>query len=156
MSKNIEDYYVTPYEMGYGSFVKFDHDFVGRAALEKIAGSPQRKKVTLEWNRDDLLKVVASAFEEGTTDSRPKELSIVQCLGFLKGSHSPHYDAEPGGIRERMKPLRGPVGVACDRGSHGPMIYQVLLICQAGVQDARRPARLLEPAHTHRRWRCRS
>jgi len=35
-------------------------------------------------------------FEEGTTDSRPKELSIVQCLGFLKGSHSPHYDAEPG------------------------------------------------------------
>jgi peptidase E len=35
-------------------------------------------------------------FEEGTTDSRPKELSTVQCLGFLKGSHSPHYDAEPG------------------------------------------------------------
>jgi len=35
-------------------------------------------------------------FEEGTTDSRPKELSIVKCLGLLKGSHSPHYDAEPG------------------------------------------------------------
>jgi peptidase E len=35
-------------------------------------------------------------FEEGTTDSRPKELTIVQGLGFLKGSHSPHYDAEPG------------------------------------------------------------
>lgn len=33
-------------------------------------------------------------FEEGTTDSRPKELSIVKCLGFLKGSHSPHYDGE--------------------------------------------------------------
>ena len=35
-------------------------------------------------------------FEEGTTDSRPKELSTVQCLGFLAGSHCPHYDAEPG------------------------------------------------------------
>ena len=35
-------------------------------------------------------------FEEGTTDSRPKELTIVKCLGFLKGSHSPHYDAEVG------------------------------------------------------------
>ena len=35
-------------------------------------------------------------FEEGTTDSRPKELSIVTCLGFLPGSHSPHYDREPG------------------------------------------------------------
>ncbi len=33
-------------------------------------------------------------FEEGTTDSRPKELSTVQCLGLLKGSHSPHYDRE--------------------------------------------------------------
>jgi peptidase E len=34
-------------------------------------------------------------FEEGTTDSRPKELSTVQGLGFIKGSHCPHYDAEP-------------------------------------------------------------
>jgi peptidase E len=34
-------------------------------------------------------------FEEGTTDSRPKELTTVQCLGFLKGSHCPHYDHEP-------------------------------------------------------------
>jgi peptidase E len=34
-------------------------------------------------------------FEEGTTDSRPKELTTVKCLGFLKGSHSPHYDREP-------------------------------------------------------------
>lgn len=34
-------------------------------------------------------------FEEGTTDSRPKELSIVRCLGFLPGSHAPHYDGEP-------------------------------------------------------------
>ena len=35
-------------------------------------------------------------FEEGTTDSRPQALSIVKGLGFLSGSHSPHYDAEPG------------------------------------------------------------
>ena len=36
-SNNIEDYYMTPYELGYGPFVKFDHDFIGREALEKIA-----------------------------------------------------------------------------------------------------------------------
>ncbi len=35
-------------------------------------------------------------FEEGTTDSRPRELTTVKCLGFLTGSHSPHYDREPG------------------------------------------------------------
>ncbi len=33
-------------------------------------------------------------FEEGTTDSRPKELTKIECLGFLEGSHSPHYDSE--------------------------------------------------------------
>jgi dipeptidase E len=33
-------------------------------------------------------------FEEGTTDSRPKEVTRIECLGFLKGSHSPHYDGE--------------------------------------------------------------
>ena len=52
------------------------------------------------WDRGIVLGGASAGslcwFEEGTTDSRPKELSIVQCLGFLKGSHCPHYDAEPG------------------------------------------------------------
>jgi peptidase E len=34
-------------------------------------------------------------FTKGSTDSRPKQLSLVECLGFLKYSHSPHYHAEP-------------------------------------------------------------
>lgn len=33
-------------------------------------------------------------FENGTTDSRPKELTIVEGLGFLPFSHSPHYSSE--------------------------------------------------------------
>lgn len=61
-SNNIEDYYLTPYALGYGPFVKFDHDFVGREALEKIAGQPQRKKVTFAWNAEDVVKVWASLF----------------------------------------------------------------------------------------------
>ena len=62
VSKNIADYYVTPYEMGYGPFVKFDHDFIGREALEKISKEPQRKKVTFAWNADDVAKVQRSMF----------------------------------------------------------------------------------------------
>ncbi len=65
VSSNIEDYYLTPYELGYGPFVKFDHDFIGRAALEKIAGQPHRKKVTFEWNGEDLAKIYASLFVKG-------------------------------------------------------------------------------------------
>jgi vanillate/3-O-methylgallate O-demethylase len=64
-SKNIEDYYVNPYEMGYGPFVNFDHDFIGREALEKMAKKPQRQKVTFAWNADDVVKVFRSMLEPG-------------------------------------------------------------------------------------------
>jgi vanillate/3-O-methylgallate O-demethylase len=62
VSSNIEDYYLTPYELGYGPFVKFDRNFVGREALEKMVkdGRPQRKKVTFEWNGEDLGKILGS------------------------------------------------------------------------------------------------
>ena len=39
-SNDIRDYYLTPYDLGYGPFVKFDHDFIGRQALEKMAAKP--------------------------------------------------------------------------------------------------------------------
>ena len=52
------------------------------------------------WNRGIVLGGASAGslcwFEEGTSDSRPKALSVVHCLGFLPGSHSPHYDAEAG------------------------------------------------------------
>jgi vanillate/3-O-methylgallate O-demethylase len=65
VSQKIEDYYLNPYELGYGPFVKFDHDFIGREALEKLDKSVQRKKVTLAWNGDDVGKVFASLFHPG-------------------------------------------------------------------------------------------
>lgn len=50
------------------------------------------------WDRGIVLGGASAGslcwFEEGTTDSRPKELTTVPCLGFIKGSHSPHYDRE--------------------------------------------------------------
>jgi vanillate/3-O-methylgallate O-demethylase len=60
VSDRIEDYYVNPWELGYGSFVKFDHDFMGRDALEAIDGESQRRKVTLAWHPEDLAKLLAS------------------------------------------------------------------------------------------------
>ncbi len=65
ISDNIEDYYLDPYELGYGPFVKFDHDFAGREALEKKAQQPHRKKVTFEWHGEDLAKIYASLFVPG-------------------------------------------------------------------------------------------
>ena len=64
-SDDITDYYLSPYDLGYGAFVKFHHDFIGRAALEKMAGSPHRTKVTLVWNGDDVARVLGSLFRRG-------------------------------------------------------------------------------------------
>ena len=65
VSKHIADYYLTPFDLGYGMFVKFDHDFIGRAALEKIAANPQRQKVTLMWNGDDVARAFKTMSDEG-------------------------------------------------------------------------------------------
>lgn len=67
VSDNIEDYYVTPYELGYGSFVKDGTDFIGAPALRVMKDQPHRRKVTFEWNPDDVLDVIATSFRPGET-----------------------------------------------------------------------------------------
>ncbi|MCP5143991.1 MAG: aminomethyl transferase family protein [Gammaproteobacteria bacterium] len=64
-SEDIADYYVTPFDIGYGRLIKFDHDFIGRDALAKMAENPRRTKVSLEWNIDDVMSVQRSLFEPG-------------------------------------------------------------------------------------------
>ncbi|MFC7405622.1 aminomethyl transferase family protein [Georgenia alba] len=67
-SENIEDYYVTPYELDYGRIVKFDHDFVGREALERMEAEGRtdtRRKVTLVWNDEDTARAYGSMFGPG-------------------------------------------------------------------------------------------
>jgi vanillate/3-O-methylgallate O-demethylase len=65
-SDDITDYFVTPYDIGYGHTVRFDHDFVGREALEHVAERPGRAKVTLVWHPDDVSAAVRSQCEPGT------------------------------------------------------------------------------------------
>jgi len=83
-SENIEDYYITPWDVGYGRLLKFNHDFVGRAALEEKAKMPQRSRVTLVWNKEDVLKIFGSQIGDGP---RYKSLEFpVTNIGW------PHYD----------------------------------------------------------------
>jgi vanillate/3-O-methylgallate O-demethylase len=62
---DIADYYLTPHDLGYWSFVRFDHDFVGREALEAIGDEARRRKVTLAWNGEDVAQAMGSLFEKG-------------------------------------------------------------------------------------------
>jgi vanillate/3-O-methylgallate O-demethylase len=63
VSDDIEDYYLNPWALGYGNFVKFDRDFIGRDALEAVDPEAQRKKVTLEWNVEDVGTILASVLD---------------------------------------------------------------------------------------------
>jgi syringate O-demethylase len=68
VSENIEDYYLTPYDLTYGAFVKFDHEYPGKEALQKLNGAG-RKKVTLELNSDDVIKAIGTM---AATENRAK------------------------------------------------------------------------------------
>jgi vanillate/3-O-methylgallate O-demethylase len=70
---DIGDYYRTPYELGYGPHVKFDHDFIGRDALEQMDPESQWRKVTLAWNGDDVARAVGTLFQD---DKRAKYIDL--------------------------------------------------------------------------------
>ena len=62
---DISEYYRSPIELGWRKNIKFDHPFLGRAALEAEVAQPRRVGVTLEFNADDIVSVYASFFKEG-------------------------------------------------------------------------------------------
>ena len=66
-SPDPEDYYATPWDLNYGHIVKFDHDFIGRDALEELAQRPHRAKVTLLWHPDDFVGVFQRLVQDGPT-----------------------------------------------------------------------------------------
>ncbi|WP_161349822.1 aminomethyl transferase family protein [Maritimibacter harenae] len=63
--EDVNEILFTPYELGWGKMVKFDHDFKGRDALEKAVNEPSRCRVTLEFNSEDVVDIYASLFQEG-------------------------------------------------------------------------------------------
>lgn len=64
-SDDISDWYRSPVELGWAKVINFDHDFLGRAALEAEVAAPRRVIRTLVWNADDVLDVHASLFRSG-------------------------------------------------------------------------------------------
>jgi glycine cleavage system aminomethyltransferase T len=57
-SDNIEDYYVSPWELGYGRSISFNHDFIGRDALRAAQETAPRTKVTLVLHPQDVNAVL--------------------------------------------------------------------------------------------------
>jgi syringate O-demethylase/vanillate/3-O-methylgallate O-demethylase len=65
VSDRIEDYYFTPWDLDYGRLIRFDHDFVGHEALRELESAPQRRKVSVVLDVDDVTAVYRSQMEPG-------------------------------------------------------------------------------------------
>jgi vanillate/3-O-methylgallate O-demethylase len=61
-SERIEDYYISPYELGYGRSISYNHDFIGRDALETRKDDVPRTKVTIVPDRDDAHEAFPDGF----------------------------------------------------------------------------------------------
>ncbi|MET8427623.1 hypothetical protein [Nocardia sp. NPDC004860] len=64
-SDDIDDYFLSPIALGWGKSVKFDHEFTGRAALEREIANPSKVRVTLEFDSQDVVDIYGSLFEDG-------------------------------------------------------------------------------------------
>ena len=58
-------WYRSPVELGWTKNIKFDHNFIGREALEEEVARPRRIMRTLVWNPDDVVDVYASLYRAG-------------------------------------------------------------------------------------------
>jgi syringate O-demethylase len=63
VSDRIDDYYFTPWDLGYGSYVRFDHEFIGREALERMVEGEHRQKATLALDDDDVTRTIGTMFQ---------------------------------------------------------------------------------------------
>ena len=66
--------------MAYGGFVKFDHDFIGKEALEKMAQGPHRQKVTLALDDDDVMRAIGTMFNKQIRAKYFDSPSAVYCM----------------------------------------------------------------------------
>ena len=79
----------TPLEVGWEKAVRFDHQFLGREALEAEAADPRRTVATLRWNPDDVVDIYASLLRPG---EEYKTIDLPTSPTWLEGflAHADH------------------------------------------------------------------
>jgi syringate O-demethylase len=96
VSNSINDYYFSPWDLTYGNFVKFDHDFIGREALEKMQSDNHRQKVTLALNDDDVLAVQGSQY--GKANERGKFIEFPSAVYSMHPMDQVLVGGKPAGV----------------------------------------------------------
>jgi len=116
---DISAWYRSPVELGWSKNIKFDHEFVGRAALEQEVANPRRLIRTLVWNSDDVIDVYASLFRQGQPFHYmdiPRDMK-----GFM--------------YADKVVKEGRPIGVATSRG-YSYYFRQMISLCTIDVAHA--------------------
>jgi syringate O-demethylase len=95
VSDDVADYYFTPWELGYGRYVAFDHDFTGRDALERLADGEHRRKVTLALDDGDVARTIRRMFGKG---DRPKFIDWPSAVYSMHPYDRVSVDGDPAGV----------------------------------------------------------
>jgi vanillate/3-O-methylgallate O-demethylase len=117
---DISAWYRSPVELGWGRNIKFDHEFIGRAALEEELANPRRLMRTLVWNGEDVADVYASLFKKDETPCQFMEMPRDQ-RGFMYADRVLHKGKD--------------VGVATSRG-YSYHFREMLSLCTIDVAQA--------------------
>lgn len=90
-SRDIADYYVSPWELGYGRSITLKRDFYGRDALARAKDEVRRVKVTLELNPEDVARTIANGSGYYLSYSRYaiEAVGAVQGMTFWTGYIAP-------------------------------------------------------------------
>jgi len=92
-SDDIRDYYLTPWDLGYGRVINFEHEFVGRDALVARKDEPHKTKVFLRWNDRDAGDAMTSSLFDAPNGAKYLEMPAAHYV-------MAHYDQiRAGGVQ---------------------------------------------------------
>ena len=88
--------YRSPIDLGWEKLISFNHEFVGKEALKAELEGHHNAMVHLIWNKEDVLKVMAAAFEAGADCDT---MDIVCDYDYVRNNGGIHIDAVYDGDR---------------------------------------------------------
>lgn len=138
--ENIEDYYWTPSALGYDRFVRFDHDFVGRDALEAAGSMPRRVRRVLKWRKEDMVRIYESQFVDGP-DYKAIELPTA-IFGWPQADEVRSLDGELIGMSQYCAYTvndRAMISVGCIDEQHAEIGSEVVLTWGEADGGSRKP-----------------
>ncbi len=71
VSDRVEDYYLTPFDLGYDRIVHLDHEFIGRDSLAALDPEQARRPVSLIWEPDDAAKLLIDMLDPDGPRCKP-------------------------------------------------------------------------------------